>query len=441
MSTQDDDFKKARDALNPARIDKAVLNHVNATVNAIENLKLPQPNISAEVMRSIMGKVDWTKNLLPNQPWLSSDTWTKGFDSLALQAIRNAAVQAQGTQLQNAVKRLLTQGRLDLFKYTEQPQSTSTTEFISGSEGPAHRGSKQVWHYTSDTVLESILSNNIIWASNPSNLNDSTELTHGINVIRDAVENLPKNGTRVRDVLEIVLDDESIEEEKENVYYLSASTSQDSLTQWRTYSTKSGVAIGLLPQQELLAIQQPTELVADDEPPYQFYSPSTRWYDVIYTPTKQKRLAKRFIDRASDDIESLEHRDATQLIGELRNLSIILASTMKKPAFSDEKEVRWISTSSSGKPGCASYELTRSGFAPVLKLSGVSPVKNFPDHEGTNGDTRLTRLRPALLPIGGLRCAPTSRPMITKIMAGVLKQYGYTKASKDVSKSKAPFTG
>lgn len=87
---------------------------------------------------------------------------------------------------------------------------------------------ENVFHYTSTLVLDSILSNAIMYATNVNFLNDSSEFLYGKTCISKAI-NISKDG-----------DGKYIEP-----YTISFSKEEDMLNQWIIYAKESGVSIGL----------------------------------------------------------------------------------------------------------------------------------------------------------------------------------------------------
>ena len=300
-----------------------------------------------------------------------------------------------------------------------------TQQFITGTENVRYRGRRTVWHYTSAQALNQILSNHVLWASSPHHLNDASELVHGVESVRRAVERAASRpagpSASTLEALREVADEAFIEGAMHEIYYISASAAPDSLTLWRNYSTSDGFALGLRPA---TALSAEGLIFTDPETTAPSALPAVaNWYRVHYADAKKNELADAFVASARKDIESTAPRDRELVVTELRKHLLILASTMKHRAFEDEREVRWITTTWA-PVDVLHYEVTGRGFVPVLHARSAGASEDRPH-----------------LPIVGLRCSPTTSPTIERTIRGLLEQRGYVDASRNVKKSVLPFRG
>lgn len=337
---------------------------------------------------------------------------------------------------------ILSQQRHEVGKFlgrTNQPAfATSTYEFLTTTEDLRYSSNRRVWHYTSGWVLMQVLNNHLIWASSPQHLNDASEVTHGISIVRDAFERrmeaLRQQGNLTPQTLDVieevmgskVLDKSYIDTVIQEIYYISASTDDDSLTLWRNYANGDGFAIGIDAGVELSADGYVLDPDDEETDARKGVPPINGWYRVHYTDQKKKMLADRFVANAITDIQSTSDKDRQVLVSELQKQTLILASTMKHKAFRDEKEVRWMTTNWMPVEvvvDVVHYEHARNSIVPVLHIKTSSDDLN------------------PLLPIRGVRCSPIAPKDIERTIEGLLRQKGYKQASKNVRKSLQPFKG
>lgn len=308
-----------------------------------------------------------------------------------------------------------------------------TQEWLTTTETLRYRSNNYVWHYTNGYACLSIIKSGNLWASSPESLNDASEMTHGLTLIREAFEKVmneakededysPEEWETVKLLMGEVLDATYFDTILNEVYYISASSQPDSLTLWRNYANGDGFALGLSTKIELSADgialddDEDTGSLRDDIPPI------SGWYRVTYKKNQKERLATEFIQNTIEDIDRAGQSDHEALVRELRKQAVILASVMKHDAFEDEKEVRWITTNFTNFDP-VHYEHGRRSIVPVLHVRTASQ-----DEE-------------ALLPLRGVRCSPVAPDGIVRTIQGLLRQKDYRQASNNVKKSEQPFKG
>lgn len=357
--------------------------------------------------------------------------------SETLRAIRNFAAPNQ--ELLNSMPSLME--TLNRVRETLQGDAraaliagfaTNTQEFLTTDAALRYRWNRPVWHYTNGHALLSIIRNGKLWASSPENLNDSSEMRHGFDIITEAFNNQmveakeedydPDDWATVKTVLSKVLDKGYFDSIINDVYYISASAEQDSLTLWRNYADGDGFAIGIDTTVELSAEGNAVDEANDGDHIRAGVPLISGWYRVSYKKREKKKLAQEFIQNAIEDINKTAVRDRPDLAHELRKQAIILASVMKHEAFQDEREVRWITTNfTTFDP--VHYEHGRRSIVPVLHVMTSSAEDDQP------------------LPLKGLRCSPIPNDSIVRTIQGMLEQGGYAQASSNVRKSQQPFKG
>lgn len=60
-----------------------------------------------------------------------------------------------------------------------------TQEWLTTTETLRYRSNNFVWHYTNGYAFLSIIKSGNLWASSPESLNDASEMTHGLTLIRE----------------------------------------------------------------------------------------------------------------------------------------------------------------------------------------------------------------------------------------------------------------
>jgi hypothetical protein len=312
--------------------------------------------------------------------------------------------------------------------------ATSTQDFLTTTDDLRYESSRAVWHYTSGYALMQVLSKNYLWASSPQNLNDSSEVSHGMHIISGAFDEARSNLSRetksdeaarkkIEQTLNTVLDEDYFRAVMNEIYYISASKDPDSLTLWRNYANGDGFAIGFDAREELSVEGLLLDPDSDDTEVREGIPLISGWYQVHYSDRRKKKLADEFVSNALDDIIRTRQADLPVLVDELRRQILILASTMKHSAFEDEKEVRWMTTDWSRLHEAVHYEHAGRSIVPVLHIMTSSD----------DGD--------APLPIRGIRCSPVAPGGIVRTIEGLLVQRGYKKGSKNVRQSEQPFKG
>ena len=101
-----------------------------------------------------------------------------------------------------------------------------------------------LYHYTSMTVMDSLLTKSQFWASSIYYLNDAEEYYNGISYLIDLFSaEKTKSGLALKKILQSIRDDNGYS--FEGMFSLSFSTQSDNLHQWITYAKEGGVCIGL----------------------------------------------------------------------------------------------------------------------------------------------------------------------------------------------------
>jgi hypothetical protein len=116
----------------------------------------------------------------------------------------------------------------------------------------------EVFHYTNLNALCGILSSRSIWATHIRFLNDSREMVHGRELIRQGLSTRlsdRENASGLIKLLELVL-----ERSEPNIFVACFSNLKDDLSQWRGYGPDSGVCIGFRTPRSCTAVSYTDDL-------------------------------------------------------------------------------------------------------------------------------------------------------------------------------------
>lgn len=211
-----------------------------------------------------------------------------------------------------------------------------------------------IYHYTSLAGFLGIIGSKHIRASNYNYLNDSNELLHGFDKLREAIkdENIKKENSH-----EIKIISKYLESAFSTLDLYSCSFSQkgDLLSQWRAYSDNDGISIGfdrsIIENIDWNTLNGPDDLglcVAVE--------------DCIYYQSNHKELLSEIIN----DLVENEKRISTKTIP-LTNESI--------PILKD----KWINLKNGAeymRKGARSIEDTAESYAKYLLFKTASRIKN-----------------------------------------------------------------
>lgn len=170
---------------------------------------------------------------------------------------------------------------------------------------------KTLYHYTSTDTLIKILTSKCIWLSNSQSLNDSKEISWGLEKISSVINSKKINKIKP-DQFRKVLKDLRI-----SFYIFSLSSKSDSLSQWRAYANDgSGVSIGFSFPPELSRELKTFEI-----------APQPTLAEVIYNEKDQEDIISNYINNKNESIDLIQYL-------------LPLIAKFKNPAFSEEHEHR-----------------------------------------------------------------------------------------------------
>jgi hypothetical protein len=297
--------------------------------------------------------------------------------------------------------------------------------------------SPTIYHYTSAAALIPIVSNNEMWLSEATFLNDRNEIELGKKFACGRVEAAVATAEvlEVRAMLESTL---ALFKDRADppVYVACFSFERDDLTQWRAYGGSTG-AVAIELEHGSLMFGSTSEGILDR---------------VIYDPEHQgwvfDKLVGAYVEAYEQDVKTpikverkgpplIREEENEMVAGSLYDALWRRIVACKDPAFVAEREVRFIYTAHDfGQRG---HKWFPKHPAPRFRESSgrIVPYLSSKDLDFQN----MERLSPVpLLPIRSVRIGPCSEPaLIEKGVRRLLDQFGHDAAR--ITHSASPFRG
>lgn len=190
-------------------------------------------------------------------------------------------------------------------------------------------------HYTSQTGLMGIISNETLWATNINFLNDEHEFQHALNLIRDIIptSNITPDMkdhsiyVKYRKQIEKALKTLG-EYTSESIFTLSFSKETDLLSQWRGYcSDNKGYCLVF----DVNGVHEKVKELYKD----------SYLVDCVYDKEKKESQIRKLLNSYWTQYNTKMDDDAKKnVINDLVKEIMLLASYFKHPSFSEEKEKR-----------------------------------------------------------------------------------------------------
>lgn len=195
--------------------------------------------------------------------------------------------------------------------------------------------STPIFQYTVSSTLKSLLSSNVVWATEHKYLNDPTEFSHGMQYFVEKMEPflkaiIPNDYFKL---IKLFLDQSSNPDFK--IFISSFTESKDLLSQWRGYGDYGrGLSIGF----------DPKEFILEEDR-------SSFWIKVIYDDKIKKRIVNKIFADLGVCFNNLKQNlpastsDAQiirALILALLQVSVINSIRFKDIAWHEEKEWRLV---------------------------------------------------------------------------------------------------
>ena len=247
---------------------------------------------------------------------------------------------------------------------------------------PVHKIS--VWHYTTIDAFVGILNSSELWATEFVNLNDSAELAYGLGKINQTwLERRDETvswSNEVREFVERVVATSQEIAPRSKLFVLSATERCDDLSQWRAYADGQ-VAIGLATSALLAPIRSSDSQAALDPFPHLM---SSSWRRVIYDTDEQEAYAWRMIrhiTHLAPDSGGGEMGTTDEMYAVNHALTYLrsLAAYMKGPGWADEREVRFVTTSTGCDAPVERSKVRDDGiWARYIALGAVYGTPNSP---------------------------------------------------------------
>lgn len=228
----------------------------------------------------------------------------------------------------------------------------------------------RIYHYTTIAGLKGIIESNGFWASDNRFMNDTEELRHGFELVRNVVKEL---GSRERlpnfkSILTAIFD--ILPKPHENSNLITCfSLSRDSLEQWRGYGPSGGICIGLgrANSDEVSPLIDPPDLLLH-RVTYAKRAKIVRLISII------RRFRQQYIkDRKAMECWPDDHdNNYTERLSH----SLTFASVLfKNDAFRSEQEVRYVITPAHASRFTDGMQFRASsvGLIPYVNTAGYGP--------------------------------------------------------------------
>lgn len=303
-------------------------------------------------------------------------------------------------------------------------------DLIDGEPLPARLRAGAVWHYTTADGLLGILSSNHLWASAPQVLNDSSEVLYGVELVREVLDELESTvlPPAFHPYFRRVVDESWVAAIQSSCFVISASTENDLLNQWRYYANADGFALGF-DTSGSWGTRSVVSSVGGRTPVPTIFTPVVPgWHAVEYDRQAQRRSARNALlfgtikpPTASDNwLEDSDEWD--KIVGHTRLLLNTVPLTVKHPAFSDEREVRYIGGASNNQ---VRFRTAGGRIVPYTTVAALDR-QDTPDEPDRQ------------FPLLEVMCGPGCRPGTTDIVARALEHHGF--ADVRVKTSDAPLS-
>jgi len=176
----------------------------------------------------------------------------------------------------------------------------------------------RVWHYTSLSALEGILTSNRVWATDCRFTNDTTEFVHMRDVADGCIQSLQSSGSMgsfpsldLHGMLHLAFDRGPLSSAENEVCIISFSEACDALTQWNQYADGArGVSIAF----DLQNVRPPAEARI-----------GVTFAPCVYDQNGKEQLVKSVFERFTDAVAMLDEqsKNPAWLEGQLRTWRLI----------------------------------------------------------------------------------------------------------------------
>lgn len=198
-----------------------------------------------------------------------------------------------------------------------------------------------LFQYTSSSTILSLLKSNSIWATSHKNLNDPTELSHGMSFFLERLEEFfkkisPNDFSRFINFLE----QEAYNPKQIKIFIASFTANKDLLSQWRGYGDYGlGLSIGF----------DPNDVILEEDR-------TSFWVKVVYDDAVKRKIVDDILQNLLN--YTIPKFRANVLVNptdlmfpillSLLQVSVVNAVKFKDKAWSEEEEWRLIQLNLSG---------------------------------------------------------------------------------------------
>lgn len=250
----------------------------------------------------------------------------------------------------------------------------------------------EIYHYTSLTSLESILTKKQFWATESRFMNDAGETTYIENVVQNVIKKLTAERTEQKLIafatfLLFQLKDNTSDRKLNWTYILSFSKTRDSLAMWNYYGKNDGYCIGL----DFKKLQN--KQFNSQSPKY-----TTLLFSVIYNEKEQIEIMEKeirlsyeyYISNVSKEVPTIsqiastyehdEYQYPNEKEYQFADVVIYrwkgyLSGMMKHPSFEPEQEVRM--TFKIKDENDINYRVYQGIMAPYITVEDILLVKSI----------------------------------------------------------------
>lgn len=267
-----------------------------------------------------------------------------------------------------------------------------------------------IYHYTSIQGLLGIFSSSRLWATHYKFLNDESEITYALNILKCLIETKAKNVPNeiIATFLERILQTANPFDGMFDCYVTCFCSNGDALTQWRSYTESGGgYAIGMKTRELGMRwnIEHPNQNVYLRK--------------VTYDSEKQEELLKEVLDKTISILEyytnGMSVSDANTYIGiscgHFRKEIAEYIISFKHPAFESEQEWRLCHIVAIHEEVGVEFRSGEYGLTPYVAID-PSPMA------GVNANK---------LPIAEVKFGPSTNPSGTRLgLSKLLKSKSYS---------------
>ncbi len=244
-------------------------------------------------------------------------------------------------------------------------------------------------HYTNIEGLHGIIRSGEVWATSVEYLNDSVEISYGLDLAKDALakareENAGHENLVIRCQLHRIMHELDRHRFNKSYFVTCFCEAPDLLSQWRAYGKNAGYSLDLRAKRFYESVRSHVENVPTDG--YTKSERATYMERVIYDPTVQRALVSKVMKSCIDayrelaadedflaeemrtspdkDFDELTDRFAKYAAGK----ALRFVSQFKHPAFEEEQEWRLVHRRNALDHGDAEFRIGNGCLIPYTKF-------------------------------------------------------------------------